>query len=105
MKRSRVHGLTALASATLLMILLGSPAQASPWQLATESWLLGSDWFETIRVWLSGATPDERSAPPVNPIREHKVEPGKTGGLPSPGTNNDNGICLDPNGNRVTCPT
>ena len=100
MKRSRVQSLTALASVTLLMILLGSPAQAAPWQLATDGWLGAAGWFENVWSWLTGAAPKGDTRKPAASVIEKGTAKGGENGV-RPAT--DEGVCLDPGGNRIPC--
>ena len=104
MKRSRVHGLTALAAATLLMLLLGSPAQASPWRFAAEGVLSVAAWYPMVRSWLTGVA-SERQAPGV--VADKIKQTTAAGSTDDKGKvfrpSGDDGVCLDPGGNRIPC--
>ncbi len=101
MKRSRVRSLTTLASATLLMTLLGSPAQALPWQFATEGWRAAAGWIETIRSWI---TPEKEPPSPGTSRNQTTMAAKSTNGKDKEVTPaGDDGVCLDPGGNRIPC--
>lgn len=101
MKRSRVQSLTALASVTLLMILLGSPAQAAPWQL--DSWNFVAEWAEVVRSWLTD-TPATEGSKSAGTTKRRTIGTDGTGkdGRGGVRSQADTGVCTDPNG--VPCP-
>jgi hypothetical protein len=103
MKRSRIRTLTALASVALCMTLLSSPAQALSWSWS-ESWL-SADLFSAVRSWLTGLDSGKDVLKPISAWE-------KTTAASSPKDDKDNrgvqpagddGVCLDPGGNRVPC--
>jgi hypothetical protein len=103
MKPSLVRRSTALASVTLLTLLLAPPAHATPWDIATKSWLLAADWVETVRGWLAGRVPGTEPTKPAGTTMRKKTAPGDGGGGSKVRERGDTGVCTDPNGNPIVC--
>jgi hypothetical protein len=102
MKRSLIRSLTALAVTILLMLALATAANAAPWGLAVESGFRGAGWFESARQWLQGLL--GIPAAPAPRGKQKAVQQGKGGGGDKEAQpNGDEGVCLDPGGNRVPC--
>jgi hypothetical protein len=103
MNRSLVRRSTTLACIALLTLLLASPAQATPWDVTTKSWLVAARWMETVRGWFAGGAPRTEPAKPMGVAPVKRTESGSGGkGVSTPPRPQD-GMCIGPDGNRIPC--
>lgn len=103
MKRSLGRSSIAFASVTLLTLVLAAPAHAISWDVANHGVRLAANWANLVRSWIAGGAPEAESGQPAAPRARTPRQPGKGKANPRPA--GDTGVCTDPDGNRVTCPT
>lgn len=102
MKRSLIRSLTALAAVSLFMLSFAPAANAAPWGLAIESGMRSAAWFESARQWMRELLGLVSAPAPKN--KQKAVQQGRSGGGDEEAhPNGDEGVCLDPGGNRVPC--